>query len=45
MNVTTFQAKKNTEDETKWADKVVIAKREVARLLTDNITLTQSLQV
>ena len=45
LNVTTFQAKKNTEDETKWADKVVIAKREVARLLTDNITLTPSLQV
>ena len=45
LNVTTFQAKKNTEDETKWADKVVIAKRGVARLLTDNITLTPSLQV
>jgi len=45
LNVTTFQAKKNSEDETKWADKVVIAKREVARLLTDNITLTPSQQV
>lgn len=45
LNVTLFQAKRNSEDETAWKDNVTIEKREVARVLADNITLTPSTQV
>lgn len=40
-NVDSFLVKKHSDDENSWSDKIVMGRKELATLITDNITLTQ----